>query len=508
MDKQKRCRKSERGVALILALLAIVLLGILAAGVAFTSQAQSWTALNYRQTAQSRYAAEAGIQSTMNWLASSGYSAPTNFASYDMTKNPVQSGGNPVVLSATSGSSNYPDSSVVSAYPTSKSLAGVPNASYSTSATLLRMNPGGGVSWLAGGGAGNVIQTWQITSQGTVGGLRKATVQVTQTFERSATPLFTYGVAADGNSCPAVNFSGGSMDSWNSANGSYGSTQQNSGGNIGTNGNVTLSGGSTVIHGTISDSSNITVGSCPDGITNNVGGPPYPWDGLQKLNQTISYPNPTAPSTPNTNINANSNTCWSGAPTGCTTTTASNTICSSGTCTTTTGPAVQIAPGTYGNLTSNSNLHLSAGTYNFNSLSLNGGSITLDSTPVIINLGGTGISSGGTLFTANSSTTINDGGIPSNLQLVSACCLTGTPPAQMSNPPVITMNSSSSAYAAIYAPNAYVHITGSSHFLGAVVAQKVTSDSSGGFSYDVALANSLQQVGSFKPVGGFSWSKF
>jgi len=62
-------------------------------------------------------------------------------------------------------------------------------------------------------------------------------------------------------------------------------------------------------------------------------------------------------------------------------------------------------------------------------------------------------------------------------------------------------------YAVVYAPNAYVHITGSSKFLGAVVGQKVTSDSSGGFSYDLGLQNSLLQVGNYLPVN-YTWNKF
>jgi hypothetical protein len=295
------------------------------------------------------------------------------------------------------------------------------------------------------------------------------------TNEAFTPPIFTYGVAGDGYSCGDVTFSNGRMDAWNSAVGTYATTQQTTGGDIGTNGNVTLSGGSTRVYGTIFDSSNISVGKCPDGITNNVGG--TPWNGLEQLSQPLSYPAPTAPSpmTPTTNLNVNSNTCWKAPPTGCTSS----------------GSTVEIAPGSYGNITSNSNIHLTAGTYNINSLNLNGGSVTLDSVPVVINLGGNGIKSGGTLFASQSKTTINSGGIPANLQIVTACCLTGSPPAQMANPPVITMNASSAMYAVIYAPNAYVHITGSSHMLGAVVSQKTTSDSRGGFSYDLSLQNSF-----------------
>src|SRR3977135_1730098 len=117
MNKQTTCNRSDRGVALIMALLMILVLGILAAAVMFTSEAQAWTGLNFRLTAQSRYAAEAGLQSTMNWLSSASYAAPTTFTSYDMTKNPVQYNGNPVVLSAMSGvSSNYPDAAADTAY--------------------------------------------------------------------------------------------------------------------------------------------------------------------------------------------------------------------------------------------------------------------------------------------------------------------------------------------------------------------------------------------------------
>jgi len=491
MTKQLHCPKSEQGVALILVLIMILVLSVLVAGLVFATQTQTWTGYNYKTTTQARYAAEAGIQRTMNWLLNS-YTAPTTFNSYDMTKYPVKDTTgtpNPIVLSAASGvSANYPDSTVRSAYNSalsSQSVPGLTNATFSTSATLLKMTPGTAVSWM-GGGSG-VPQVWQITSIGTVAGFRPASVQLQATYERGSTPIFTYGVAGTGTTCQDIDFSGGTIDSWNSSNGgTYVGTHQNNGGTIGTNGNVTLSGGSTVVTGTISDSSNINVGNCPDGVTNNAGAGAL--NGLNLLSQPLVYPNPAAPNpmTPNTNENVNSNTCWGASPAGCTVIA---------------GPAVDIAPGSYGNITSNSNVHLSAGTYNINSLNLNGGSITLDSTPVVINLGGNGISSGGTLLASQSSTTINSGGVPANLQIVSAAGV------GMSNPPVITMNASSAMYAVVYAPNAYVHITGSSHFLGAVVGKKVTCDSSGGFSYDLGLQNSLLQVGNFIPVS-YTWNKF
>lgn len=105
MINQTKRNSSERGVALIIALLAVLVLGTLAATLMFTSQSQIWTSMNYRLAVQSRYAAEAGVQRTINWLANS-YTAPTTFTSYNMNVNPVQypsSGGSAVVLSAMSG---------------------------------------------------------------------------------------------------------------------------------------------------------------------------------------------------------------------------------------------------------------------------------------------------------------------------------------------------------------------------------------------------------------------
>ena len=475
----------EAGVALIIALLTLLILSVLAASIIFVTQTETWATANNRSMVQARYAAEAGAEKTLNWLRYT-YLPPGNPAAYfDLSKYPVQLiGGGDVVLwamSATNPNLPYPTGGGAQCgasncqtlfnalHGASVPGVGVP-ASYEVTAKLLSIQ--------------GAIQTWEITSQGNVSGIRNAQVQVVMRVERtSGLPLFNYGIVGLRNSCGDVTFTGGTMDAWDSSAGNYPATKQG-GGDIATNGNVTLSGGRTNINGTISDSSNTNIGNCPNGITNNVGGPPFPWTGLKSVS-LLSVPDPPAPSpmTPNTNINANSNTCWGGAG-----------------CTVVSGQVV-IAPGTYGNLTSNSNIHLTAGTYNFNSLSLNGGSITLDSYPVVINLGGQGISSGGTLFTSNSSVVINDGGIPGNLEIMSAAG------SGMANPPVITMNSASDLYGVVYAPHAYVHITGSSHFLGAAIGEKVTSDSSGGYSYDLALKNSFSNLGPYYPIS-FNWSKY
>jgi len=160
METQTTYRKSERGVALIFALLAILVLTVLAVTIMSTSQSQTWTSMNYRLSAQARYAAETGVQETMNWLSSTNYPTPT-FASYTMTTNPVQYSGKAVVLSPVSGGSNYPDATVVTNYGkvAAGTIPGVASPSYSTTARLLRMTSGGGAPRFPGRGGG-AMQTW------------------------------------------------------------------------------------------------------------------------------------------------------------------------------------------------------------------------------------------------------------------------------------------------------------------------------------------------------------
>src|SRR5712692_6867411 len=212
IKNKKPTWKDERGVSLLIALLTLLIISLLATGIIFVARTETATSANYTELAQARYAAEAGVQSTVNWL-SNNYTAPTNFAPYNTSTVPVNcvsgcaNNGGAIVLSAMSGvSSNYPDSTVASAYNSALSnqaLPGPPNASYSTYATLVTMNPGTGASWLGGGGAG---QTWQITSQGTIAGMRTATVQVTATLERTSKPIFNYVVATTYTGCKSIYF--------------------------------------------------------------------------------------------------------------------------------------------------------------------------------------------------------------------------------------------------------------------------------------------------------------
>ncbi len=442
--------RDERGVSLVIALLTMVIISLLAAGIIFVSRTETATTANYKQLAQARYAAEAGVQNTINWL-SNNYTAPTTFTAYNTSTVPVKcvsgctSNGSPIVLSALSGvSSNYPDSAVASAYNTALSnqtLTGLSSASYSTSATLVSMTPGTGASWL-GGGSG--VQTWKITSQGTVAGIRSATVQVTATYERTGSPLFTYAVFGTSPGCASVSFSGGGgTDSFDSSAGSYSTTEQLSGGGIGSNGNFDLSGGGgtapiiQTISGTLS-TPRTGVGTCSSGSPNALhNGSGWTTGGLNQLPGPITYPNPTPASpTPATGIQNIRNNC--ATISGCSCYPGGGYACTNN------GP-YKLTPGNYADLLMGGGkiMHMSAGTYNVNTIALSGGStIIVDSGPVILQATGTGIAAG-TCCAVNFSggTVSNIGGIPSNFQIV------------YGGAGDITLSGGSGDYAVVYSPN-------------------------------------------------------
>jgi len=482
---KRRIAKDERGISLIVALLALLVLSTLATSLIFVTQTETWTSANFKFLTQARYAAEAGTQNTSNWLNYT-YPAPSNMAVFDTTKFPVQYNNAPVILSAMSGvSSNYPDSTVVSAYSAAlgnQSLPGLANASYSTYATLLSMNPTGmGVSWLPGSNGGTV-QTWQITSQGSVASLRNATVQVVATYKRTGTPLLPFAIAATGTVCKAIDFSSSSYtDSFDSSAGTYAATVQTTGGNVGLNGNINLSG-SAKIGGTIS-ALNTNLGSCPsNGITSSSSASPIN-QGTVTLTTALSYPTPSSPSpTPPTTNQNSSGTCPSSIPAGCTQPSSNNIALS---------PNYQ-----YGNISLSGGstvLHLSAGTYNINSLNMSGGSqLQLDSYPVILNIAGTSAS---TALNLSGGSVSNPSGIPANFQVV------------YGGSAGITLSGGSGSYGVVYAPNSPITMSGGSGWYGAIVGRTATDSGGSPVHYDRALGNSLQQLGAFRLIG-FSWSKF
>jgi Tfp pilus assembly protein PilX len=487
MNKRTDAPDAQRGVALLVALVSVLVLSTLVAGVVFATQTQVWTSYNYRVTTQARYAAEAGIQRTMNWMINN-YTPPSDFAPYLLTRVPVQSTANnlPVRLSAlTDTTANYPIASVQTAYWTelgNRPVPGIPNATFSTSATLLRLSPATGVSWLPNSSAGGP-QTWLITSVGRVRAqgnvLGDATVQVQATYERSGTPVFTHAAQTTGTGCNVLTISSsGYIDSFDSAVGVYADSRLDTGADVASNGNIRLTG-SAQIKGDVSVL-NTNVGICLGlGFTLLSSAVP-PVLSASALVSPLNPDNPLAPSpTPPTNNQNISGSC--GAIAGCTQV----------------GSVITLSPGVgYGNLqvSSGSTVHLTAGTYNINSLTLSGGSqLVLDSAPVVVNIaGGAGAShaidfSGGSIGNAN--------GVAADLALVYG----GTLP--------ITLSGGSENHAVLYAPNSGVTLNGPSSWYGSIVSETYASTGGGALHYDRALQRSLQKTGPFTPVN-FSWNSF
>jgi hypothetical protein len=502
-------------------MLALLVLSTLGASIVFKTQTEIRTSTNYQRLTQARYAAEAGVQKTINWLAYT-YAVPATFTSYDLTKRPVQDAAShsAIILSALSSqSSNYPDSSVQSAFNTAlnnQSVPGISNATFSTYATLISMDSTPASSWYPG--SSGHAQVWQITSQGSVSGAQNATVQVVATYEKVPTPIFNYAVAATSSACKAIYFAGTDYtDSYNSNNGPYGGTNvQASGGNVGTNGNVTLASGAN-IKGTISVL-NTTVGACPDGVTNS-----GTYSSINKLNASLNYPLPWGCSTtpcfpsplPPTTAQDVSTSC--GTITGCT---SNGTTSIYDNNSLTTVHVYTLTPGSYGNVKIDNAdvVHMSAGTYNLNSLNFaKDGQVVVDSGPVVVNLAGEGFSTGTVLNSGGlSGMNLCSGGVTGNPGAygVASCgsgksAFSGIPgQMQIVYAGTASIGTTGAPFASvIYAPNAPVSTSGAAvGFYGSIVASTFTEGSKAPVHYDNALATSQAPiVGPFQPTG-FTWS--
>ena len=208
---------SERGIALVLVLFLTAAMSVLASSLMFLSQTETYATMNYRMMSQARYGAEAGVQKAGNFLFdTTQYSKPGTvpsdpLANYDFTGSPVKYNGQPVVLSAVTGTpSNYPVAAVVTAFQNAAAgtlSAGNMTISYASSAKLLSMqtfDPYG----LPPGGTPGVVQTWEITSNGTLSGSRSAQVQVVALAEQPVWPANTYAAFATAKTCGALYFHG------------------------------------------------------------------------------------------------------------------------------------------------------------------------------------------------------------------------------------------------------------------------------------------------------------
>ncbi|HKR27531.1 MAG TPA: choice-of-anchor D domain-containing protein [Acidobacteriaceae bacterium] len=284
----------------------------------------------------------------------------------------------------------------------------------------------------------------------------------------NGTSVYTDAIFSTSNGCGAITVSSGSsVNSFNSLQG-YTASQQNSGGNVGTNGNLTLGSGGTIYGSAAADV--LTTGKCSatsvTGLTTSSGGSVT--GGLVALNGPVNYPAPPAPNpAPPTTSQTISGSCPSGM-TGC-----SNTG----------SKAVTLAPGRYGNVAANNGttVHILAGTYFFNSLKISGGSVLhVDSGPVVVNLAGASLTGGTPVLDFTGGGMENPGGIPGNLQFIYG----GTQG--------LNLAGGVNAYAAVYAPNAPVNLGKGTDFFGSITGSTVNSTSGTAIHYDTNLPNIAQ----------------
>jgi len=508
----------ERGIALVLSLFLMLAMSVVGASLMFLSQTETYASQNYRLMSQARYGGESGVHKAANYLLNT-YVAPGTvtdpISAYNINVSPVTYNGNPVVLSATNvADSNYPVQAVKDAFfaAAKGSLAnGTTTIGYAASAKLISMRQLN----VYASATPATVQTWLITADGTFsGGLRTAQAEVTALLERQVGPAFAYAAFAVYSGCDALSWQGGgttnSYDSAAALGGGGLPVTQDYGGNIGTNGNLTEAGNTTVVHGSLF-TPRVGVGNCTD--NNN----PTAWTengnasvtaGVSTLPQQVPFPAPDAPAAPpwgtwasSATMNLTSGGCAvTNYPTNCT-----ESYPSGGPNTITLDPMGSTL--SLGNLSLQSNgngnnsytLHLKAGTYNVNSFNFTGNAkIVVDTGPVIVNVAG--IASNGSYMSQPvdfegqmvSSTSYN----PMMLQIRYA----GTGELKASG--------GSDNAALIYAPKASMKVTGNqTDWYGAVIANTVTVESGAAIHYDRRLQKDELTLGNFM-LSSFTWKKY
>jgi Tfp pilus assembly protein PilX len=509
MSKQR-----EKGIALIITLILVLVMSVMAVSLMFVSQTETWSSLNYRLTSQARDGAEAGVNSAANFLMNM-YTPPAPGSSTDPLTGynytsvyPVQVGaanmsGHDVYLSANTSvqAGTYPVSAVQDAFNTSgrgkgSFTSGNTTINYATYAKLLSMTKlNSAVS-----GSQAVVQTWEVTSDGTIAGIRPAKVEVSAILERTIVPTFLYAAFASNSGCSALTFGGGgTTDSYDSSTygGSGTPTISLSSGNVGTNGNLSTSGNPTTINGNLS-TPRTGVGSCSSSnVTAWTGSSGHVTGSIIELPQPVVYPTPPAPSPapPTTSATLNNSAANCTGIVGCTYS-GGDFYLAPGTC-----PPSSLGPGLYGNITVKGNVHLTGGSggvtgcYNFNSLTENGGgTLYIDSGPVILDLAGTGQTTPLDLTGGGLVNTVTPAYDPMSFQILYAG--TGN----------IKLAGNSSAIGVMYAPNASYSLTGGSAWYGALIGASLTDMGGTAIHYDRRLQVEDYVPGSWM-LESFSWKK-
>jgi len=514
----------EAGVSLFFALLLVLIASMLGAAIMFTTQTEIWSTANYRFSTQSRYVAEAGAQQTANWIIQH-WTPPANLSDptqFNLSVFPaLYVGGSApakiVMASAPIGTITDTYGSITggSTLDTNfrtalhgvtspfSSMQGSPT--FDVAAQLLsatRITVAGGTQWLT---------KWKVISQGSVGGIQPAKVQVVEVMSDVPTvvtssqtvPNFNYGVLATGTGCNVVTATGGSANpgstnAYNSSSNAGNSSPPllGTGGSVASFGNVSIARGAYINGSVYSPDYNIGnpgqygISSSADNSSQACSSPSQIWsvnedrsgsavgctNGASCSNSTqnmpASMPNPSAipdPSMPSVTANTSPCTALTGA------------LCHGGSggssCAATLPPSPSGTSYGQAQFGSCAVITLQPGVYNFDTLLIsNGATINVPAGgSVVINIFNASNSS--TPFTTNGGTVTNPGGDPNNLTFV------------YDGANSITLDNGSALFATIYAPHANVIVSGNGGLYGAIVGNTFAFTGSGHVIYDTHLAS-------------------
>jgi hypothetical protein len=280
------------------------------------------------------------------------------------------------------------------------------------------------------------------------------------------TTPFPYGIFAQSNACPAITFNGNnaSTDSYTTAaGGTYAGTHSNTGGDVGSNGEVSVGNGNIGgIVGVLPAPPGI--GTCATPVSEGPNGAmvgtvacPTGNAAACYLPQPYTFPTPPPPSPmpPNTSYNG----------------------------------SLSIVPGTYGNisLSGHSTLTMAPGVYSINNISMAGqASIVISPAgAVVVNIGGVG---GGTVFSIAGNGVNSSGTLPSNF-LINYGGTGG-----------IDVGGNGSSVANIDAPNATLTLHGNGAWYGSVVGSAITISGNGAFHFDRAAALQPPSTGYYSMI--------
>lgn len=495
--------KSERGVAMIVALFMVLAMSVIGSSLMFVSQTETVSSHNYRLMSQARYGAESAVHRAANFVVTAASYTPPGTANaadamtaYVRTGSAVQYDNQDVVLSAGLGTAQYPVANVKTAFAAAGQGSldvGDGSVIYTSSAKLKSMREITDAYSLVP----VTLQTWEVTGVGTIGGARPAKVEVSAVVERQTTLLYPYAAFATDNGCAALSFAGGATtDSYDSTNplGANGRpTTSPSSGNVGTNGNLTEAGNPTTINGTLS-TPRAGVGAC---TTNNVtaqtiSGQATVTGGLNQLSQNITYPTPEIPAAPTTSQDFKKN---DGCPTEL-----GPTVCAASTDGATITPGASAIVLGNVNVSAGAVLQLNAGTYSVNSFTMNGNArIIIKSGPVIFKVSGKD-SDGDDLATP---ITITGNGISNTTGNYNAQNLQF----QYAGTGEVKLAGGDETAAVVYAPNATASISGGADLYGAIVVNKLTATGGSAIHYDRRLQTSGEMAGKFM-MSAFTWKNY